>query len=112
LGAWILKQEIARYGETWKAIGAYHSPNETKGRRYAEMVKGALGKGRAPRATVSGTLPSFTDRKPKGISIPVVDKKGESLAPLIVSERNSKVLNNSKQEARADPFVKRFPKKI
>jgi len=112
LGSWILKQEIARHGQTWEAVGAYHSPNEAKGRRYAEMVKGALVKGRAPRATVSGTVPSFTDRKPKGISIEAVDNKGESLAPLIVSERNSKLLNNSKQEAQADPFVKRFPKKI
>jgi len=112
LGSWILKQEIDRHGQTWEAVGAYHSPNESKGRRYAEMVKGALSKGRAPKATASGTVSSFTDRKPKGISIPVVDKKGESLAPLIVYEMNSKLLNRSRQEARADPFVKRFPKKI
>ncbi|MGE4403236.1 MAG: lytic transglycosylase domain-containing protein [Desulfobulbus sp.] len=112
LGSWILKQEIDRHGQTWEAIGAYHSPNESKGRRYAEMVKGALAKGWAPKVTVSGTVSSFTDRKPKGISIEAVNKKGESLAPLIVSERNSKFLNSSRQEARADPFVKRFPKKI
>ena len=76
------------------------------------MVKGALAKGRAPKAKVFGTVSFFTDRKPKGTGKPGTDKKGESLAPLIVSERNSKLLNNSKQEAQADPFVKRFPKKI
>ncbi|MDD2464478.1 MAG: lytic transglycosylase domain-containing protein [Desulfobulbus sp.] len=113
LGSWILKQEIDRHGQTWEAVGAYHSPNESKGRRYAEMVKGALAKGRAPKATVPGSLSSFTDRKPKGVrSIEVVDEKGESLAPLIVSERNSKLLNSSRQEGRVDPFVKRFPKNI
>ena len=44
LGSWILKQEIDRHGQTWNAVGAYHSPNEDRGRRYAEMVKDALGK--------------------------------------------------------------------
>ena len=27
LGSWILKQEIDRHGQTWEAVGAYHSPN-------------------------------------------------------------------------------------
>ncbi|MBM9614865.1 lytic transglycosylase domain-containing protein [Desulfobulbus rhabdoformis] len=112
LGSWILKQEIGHHGQTWEAIGAYHSPNENKGRRYAEMVKGALAKGRAPKATEPGTLSSFTDRKPKGISKSVVDEKERGQAPLIVSRSNSKLQSSSWQGGRADPFVKRIPKKI
>jgi len=112
LGSWILKQEIGRHGQTWGAIGAYHSPNESKRRRYAEMVKGALGKRRAPKATVTGTLSSFTDLKPKGINKSVVDKKGRSPASLIVSRGHSKLPSSSWQEGRAGLFVKRFTKKI
>nr|WP_320013101.1 lytic transglycosylase domain-containing protein [uncultured Desulfobulbus sp.] len=112
LGSWILKQEIKKHGQTWEAIRAYHSPNETRGRRYAEMVKGALAKGRAPKATVPGTLSSFTDRKPKGISKLVVEEKERGKAPLIVSRSNSKLQSRSWQEGRIDSFVKRFSKNI
>jgi len=112
LGSWILKQEITRHGKTWEAIGAYHSPNKTRGRRYAAMVKGALGKRWASKATVTGTVFSFTDRKPKGIRKSVADKKGRGQASLIVSKGHSKLPSSSWQEDRVDPFVKRFPKKI
>lgn len=45
LGSWILKQEIERQGQTWNAVGAYHSPDEARSRRYIELVKAALEKG-------------------------------------------------------------------
>ena len=37
-GSWILAQEIARHGLTWKAMGKYHSPDMERGRRYAWHV--------------------------------------------------------------------------
>jgi soluble lytic murein transglycosylase-like protein len=41
IGAWILSQEIARYGLTWRAVAAYHTPvgkNPERGRRYAISI--------------------------------------------------------------------------
>ncbi|MDR1397145.1 MAG: lytic transglycosylase domain-containing protein [Desulfarculales bacterium] len=38
LGLWILKQEIAAHGFTWKAVARYHSPDENRGLAYARTV--------------------------------------------------------------------------
>ena len=38
LGVKILKKEIERYGFTWKAVGSYHSPNETRSNHYAWRI--------------------------------------------------------------------------
>lgn len=38
IGTWILAQEIRRHGYNWKAVGAYHSPNPSRGQRYAVAV--------------------------------------------------------------------------
>lgn len=35
---WILRQELARLGDYWKAVGAYHSPTPWRAQRYARMV--------------------------------------------------------------------------
>jgi hypothetical protein len=112
LGSWILKQEIARHGKTWEAVGAYHSPNESKGRRYAEMVKGDLAKGRFPKGTESGVVSSLTDQEPEEINKSVADKRRRCQSPLIVSRDGSKLPSSSWQEGHADPFVKRFLRKI
>lgn len=40
-GAWILAQEIARHGATWRAVARYHSPNEDRGRAYSHKVHDA-----------------------------------------------------------------------
>ena len=45
LGSWILKQELDRHGDTWKAVARYHSPNADRGQRYAALVRQALEKG-------------------------------------------------------------------
>jgi hypothetical protein len=37
--------KIYKHGQTWNAVSAYHSLNEAKGLKYAEMVKDAFGKG-------------------------------------------------------------------
>jgi soluble lytic murein transglycosylase-like protein len=44
VGAWVLSQEIARYGYTWEAIGAYNAPasNQAARRAYAWKVSRAL----------------------------------------------------------------------
>lgn len=41
IGCWILSEELKRYGMTWKAIGAYHTPidkNPARARAYANKV--------------------------------------------------------------------------
>lgn len=41
LGCWIISEELKRYGMTWKAIGAYHTPvakNPDRARAYAIKV--------------------------------------------------------------------------
>ncbi|WP_257605307.1 lytic transglycosylase domain-containing protein [Pseudomonas sp. UMAB-40] len=42
VGAWILAKEINKHGLTWRAVGAYNSPNETNQQIYAEKVNKAL----------------------------------------------------------------------
>lgn len=37
-GAWILSQCIAQYGDTWKAIGCYHSRTPSKNKKYAWQI--------------------------------------------------------------------------
>ena len=42
LGLCILKYEMRRYGSTWKAVGAYHSKNPARQKRYVQKVARAL----------------------------------------------------------------------
>ena len=44
LGSWILKQELDRGGDTWKAVARYHSPDTDRGNQYATLVRQALEK--------------------------------------------------------------------
>ena len=44
LGSWILGQETARLGDTWRAVAHYHSPETSRGQAYVEQVKAALKK--------------------------------------------------------------------
>lgn len=39
VGCWILRQEIDRHGMTWKAVGRYHSPTDTRANAYAMRIK-------------------------------------------------------------------------
>lgn len=41
VGAWVLKGNIQTLGKTWKAVGAYNSPNGTNQQIYAEKVAAA-----------------------------------------------------------------------
>ncbi len=38
IGAWILKQAIARYGSTWSAVGAYNAASRDKQIRYIGRI--------------------------------------------------------------------------
>jgi soluble lytic murein transglycosylase-like protein len=38
VGAWILAHNIRQFGNTWAAVGAYNTPDPTRGLRYAHRV--------------------------------------------------------------------------
>jgi len=40
--AWILKQKMVKYGNTWQAVGAYHSETPTKRDAYARSIRQIL----------------------------------------------------------------------
>lgn len=42
VGAWILRQRQDVYGNSWEAVGAYHSKLPTFKWRYADQVRGSL----------------------------------------------------------------------
>jgi soluble lytic murein transglycosylase-like protein len=104
LGSWILQQEIYKHGQTWGAVGAYHSPNEARGRKYAEMVKDALGKGpaRIPARLIASNTP-VEKRKP------MLEKQQTEYSPLVVARRDgNQVARSGQQQVNAVPFVQRL----
>ncbi|TKB23169.1 lytic transglycosylase domain-containing protein [Desulfopila sp. IMCC35006] len=104
LGSWILKQEIHKHGQTWSAVGAYHSPNETRGRKYAEMVKDALGK---DPARVSAQL--IASSTPVEKLTPKLEKKQTDYSPLVVARRDgNQIARSGQQQVNAVPFVQRL----
>lgn len=44
VGAWILRQQQEKYGNTWEAVGAYHSKTPSHKWKYADQVSGKLKK--------------------------------------------------------------------
>ncbi len=115
LGSWILKQEIDRHGQTWDAVGAYHSPNEARGRRYADMVKNALGKGpvrkaaRSASVAVSSEQPVLEKRQVVEEQPPTIRRERTDYAPLVVSRRaGAEVGKTDQQQVNAVPFVQRL----
>ncbi len=104
LGSWILKQEIARHGESWNAVGAYHSPNKERGRRYAEMVKDAFEKetGKAGAHSVAASKPVI-ERKL------MLDKERTDYSPLVVARRDGRrIASLGQHQVNAVPFVQRL----
>jgi len=57
LGGWILKSEINRHKNLRAAVGAYHSPNPDKARRYADVVMAALERGPVKASAQSAARP-------------------------------------------------------
>lgn len=41
-GAWLLQKKIRKWGNTWKAIGAYHSENGSYSELYQERIMSEL----------------------------------------------------------------------
>jgi soluble lytic murein transglycosylase-like protein len=42
VAAWLLKQKMVRYGNTWRAIGAYHSESPGERDAYARSIQAIL----------------------------------------------------------------------
>lgn len=49
IGAWHLRRKIARYGNTWEAVGAYHSETPALRDRYAKSIIEILRQWQKPR---------------------------------------------------------------
>lgn len=67
VGAWHYKKMVAKYGNTWKAVGAYHSQTPFRRDAYAADVKAIFEQqsGRRPSMIVSGDLTNyFGEAKP------------------------------------------------
>lgn len=104
LGSWILKLEIDRHGKTWNAVGGYHSPNEDRGRKYAEMVKDALGKG-----PVKVSNRAVASSRPVEDGKPTLEKRQPDYSPLVVVRRSGdQVSRSGQQPVNAVPFVQRM----
>lgn len=48
VGAWIIRSNVARFGATWKAVGAYNASSPDGQLRYADAVYGVLVRQSAP----------------------------------------------------------------
>ncbi len=59
VGAWILAQNVARYGYTWEAVGAYNAASPSLRQIYAEKVRRNL----TPAPSASGLAPASTQRE-------------------------------------------------
>jgi soluble lytic murein transglycosylase-like protein len=42
VGAWLLREQIDRFGNTWRAVGAYHSQTPAHNTRYALQIQQTL----------------------------------------------------------------------
>jgi len=102
LGGWILKKEIARHKDLRSAVGAYHSPNPDKARRYANVVLAALERG---PVKASGKTPKAKNavsqtRKPAAPLVfdnsPMKVKSGRSSTNAYNFDRSMKVRSRSK----------------
>lgn len=43
VGAWLLRKKIIKYGNTWQAVGAYHSETSDKNQIYQRKIYAELG---------------------------------------------------------------------
>lgn len=57
VGAWILRQRQSSYGNTWEAVGSYHSKTPTFKWKYADKVQGNLQQLLAPPSTALSAPP-------------------------------------------------------
>jgi soluble lytic murein transglycosylase-like protein len=60
-GSWILKQELERWGDLRRAVGAYHSPQPRRAEAYAGRVLAAL-QSESFRPAISYPIPASSEK--------------------------------------------------
>ncbi|WP_082103001.1 lytic transglycosylase domain-containing protein [Robbsia andropogonis] len=55
VGAWILSQNIARYGATWRAVGSYNALTRSRQRDYAQRIFNQYYAVKSPRRALDST---------------------------------------------------------
>lgn len=131
-GSWILKQELERAGDTWTAVGRYHSPNAKRGERYANRVRRALERGpvqsagranptKAARKAAASRTDDAKEKKKKtalapsaalAVADPIPAAPSDG-GPLLAYRRRAGATpvftREAPEEIDAQPFVRRMP---
>lgn len=104
LGSWILRQELDRQGDTWKAVARYHSPNSDRGQHYASLVRRALEKGPVQTVATPSQQGSQVNTKEKITRPPATDTPMlKASSPLVVYRVSSKPVFNRVTAEQAEP---------
>ncbi len=58
IAAWYLRQKMNRYGNTWQAVGTYHSETPERRNWYARQIIQILSKQKLPKGSSSRPVPA------------------------------------------------------
>jgi hypothetical protein len=81
VAAWHLKKQLVKYGNTWFAIGAYHSATPCYNRRYGSLVWNALVDWRVVTGTKK-TVPSMQSCKGSAVASKGASRNADSVLAL------------------------------
>ncbi|MDR2945153.1 MAG: lytic transglycosylase domain-containing protein [Candidatus Adiutrix sp.] len=101
LGGWILKSEIDRHKSLQAAVGAYHSPNPDRARRYASTVMSALERGpvKVPAGKAKPKNPTAQKRAAEAAAHPASNPASFDASPMTVLQKQPSSMIVSKSSS-------------
>ena len=82
VAAWHYRRQVDRYGNTWAAVGAYHSRTPERAETYASRIAAILANWRVlPQARPPHDDPPGTARAARSVSRPPVRRAGADNSP-------------------------------